>query len=102
MNDDQLKNLVGKHIKLRPVAKQIDQLTKAVLERFDDRWFVKRSEKEGLVLELVNTGHVVVLPFDHIREFISDTDPSNDGFLLLDVQLHLSGELWLSPDGQVG
>ena len=99
MNKAQLQKLAWKHVKLRPIAKRIDHLTGMVLEQIDDQWLVSATnDPKGLPLSISRTGHGFTLPYDHIREYLSDTESGCAGFLILKVQVHLKGNwLWVEP-----
>ncbi len=93
MNKAQLRKLALKHVKLRPLARRFDHLTGAELNQIDDEWFVTAVDnRNGLLLYLSRTGHQIQFPYDHIREFMSDTDRNCAGFLILKVQVHLQGD----------
>lgn len=90
MNKEQLKRLEWKQVKIRPIAKRIHHLTGEELPPIDDRWQVVGVNKDGVHLRVLRTDHGITLPYDHIREFMHDTEC--DGFLFLKVQVTLSGD----------
>jgi hypothetical protein len=99
VNKAQLQKLVRRHVRLRPVAARIDAANQSQLQPIDDRWMVSSYDASaGLSLSLSRTGHGFMLPFDHIREFVSDPSHAGDGFLMLKVQVYMSGDnLWVDP-----
>ncbi len=87
-----------KHVKLRPIAKWFDGLTSAALDPMDHRWFIYAIDKQKGLSLTIGTGHGFTLPYDHIREYMSDTSGDCDGLLLLKGQVHLKGDrLWIEP-----
>ena len=87
-----LSKCVGKHVKLRPIAKRFGgSLLGPELEVIDNDWVVERETEGGVFLKL-HTGHVVDLLADHIHHF--STDPVRGdgyGFLTLTSQISIGG-----------
>ena len=105
MNKAALKKNVGRHMKLRPMAKRfVGGPTGPQLPPVDDDWGIQGFEKDGIRISNTATGHGTLLGFDHIREFT--TDPvlgEGYGTLILKTQVHIGGNhLWTEPIGPGG
>ena len=91
MNKTQLKKLLNRCIRLRPMARRFQGHDE--LPAIDDRWLVGQvDDNMGLQISLSRTGHCVRVPMDHIREFIAASEAESVGILKLKMQLHLSGD----------
>jgi hypothetical protein len=90
VNKDQLKKNIGYHVRLRPKARHSDGLSQR-----DDDWLIQSADNAGLQIKHIGSDQQTLLPYDHIREFL--TDPNRNfggikhGFLRLKVQLTLTG-----------
>ena len=97
MKKDQLRKNRGYRVKLRPMAHRYEGRieTEKELVPVDDDWLIVDVKDKGIEIENVRTDHSTILGYDHIREFLSDPDRDRDGmkhgFLVLKVQIHISG-----------
>ncbi len=101
MNTSKLRNSISQRVRLRPFAMSV--LAGRVIAQRDDVWIIQAVHPGGIV-ELGNlvTTHVAQLGSDHIHHY--DSDPPSDigesknGFLILTVQVFMSGSrLWIEP-----
>jgi hypothetical protein len=92
MNKGKLSGLKGKHVRLRPVPKRLDNASGHWI-LFDNKWFVHRAGRDGV--EIVNSGcgDTLVLSADQIHDF--RTDPSGESFGFL----NLNGQAWVHGRG---
>ncbi|MBV9361793.1 MAG: hypothetical protein JO292_10415 [Betaproteobacteria bacterium] len=95
---ESMKQWPGKRFRIRP--KPFERLSHINFvsdkrER-DDLWLVLSVNDELQRVQLQNLGtyHTVEVPFDSIREYRQDTQPTSGGFLLLKAQLILKGGEW--------
>lgn len=101
MKKDQLKNLVGHRMRIRPIARRPNAA--AELPQIDDDWTVETVEENRIALKNIRTHHVATLGLDHVHSYLSD--PARDyngmkyGFLQLRVQISIppSIELIIEP-----
>jgi len=92
MNKDKLKKLLYHRVRIRPISTRNDGNNQ--LETIDDVWIIQ-SVKETVKLSNIRTGHVAILGLDHIHHYVSDPkeeyDELKNGFLMLNIQVTLSG-----------
>lgn len=101
MNKDRLKKCIEYRVRLRPPAFSVyrGQIT----DQRDDIWMVEKVKDDGIVaIRNQVTAHAVQLGADHIHHFDSDpqseTDGFKHGFLILTVNIFLSGaNAWIEP-----
>ena len=82
MNTDQLAKMLGKTVKLRPIA--VGERDGVLLRRPDDDWevhSVKKTPPKAVTLANIHTGQTITLQGDNVHDFRSPN------FLLLDCQV---------------
>ncbi len=93
MNKDQLKKTKYYYVRLRPIAQRANE--NGPLPEIDDDWLIQDVTDKGVTLLNPRTRHEQLIPFDNIREFMSDAGRDNGtmkhGFLRLKSQLTLKG-----------
>ncbi len=96
MKKVKLANMLGKQLKIRPMAKRIDY-TRGELPPIDFWWRVASASPDKLQLLNPSTSHILNIGTDHVREYRTDPDGS-DGFLILKSQVTLRGpEIIVEP-----
>lgn len=89
MNKSQAQNLVGRNLRLRPVAIRLTDAGER-LPQEDDFWLLERVDDSFLALKNLRTEHAWKLGVDNVREYRSPD------FLLLRCQLTLKGAAVIS------
>lgn len=89
MNKEKLSQMQGTRVKLRPMARRIDDDGQD-LERIDDAWTLQTATRERINLSNPRTAHMFELGTDHVREYMTDITGRTDGFLILKSQISLS------------
>jgi len=104
MNKRELKKNIGHRVRIRPMAKRFTSAQNGLelqLPPVDDDWSIQEwSDKSGIRISNIMTGHSVPLGFDHIREFMTDPARSDGGgLLILNVRVHIGGahSPWTEP-----
>jgi hypothetical protein len=91
MKKDQVKNLLGYRVRLRPIAKRPGDAQD--LPQVDDDWTIDEVGKDRVVLSNIRTHHVATLGLDHVHNYLSDparrSGEINYGFFQLRVQILL-------------
>ena len=100
MKKDQLKNLVGHHMRIRPITKRPSRDKQ--LPQIDDDWIVQTIHTDKIELLNIRTHHAAILGLDQIHSYMSD--PARDrsgikhGFFQLRIQLSiLPNDLQIEP-----
>lgn len=75
-------------VRLRPMARRIDEIKGVELEPIDDKWVIVDASREEITLRNPRSDQNVRLGSDHIREYMTDLDHS-DGIFQLKSQLFL-------------
>jgi hypothetical protein len=89
MNKEKISQMQWTRVKLRPMARRIDDAGQD-LERIDDAWMLQTATRDRINLHNPRTDHLFELGTDHIREFMTDFTGRTGGFLLLKSQVFLS------------
>lgn len=77
---------------MRPIAQRAND--DGPMDELDDDWIICSVADEGATLSNTRTSHLLLLPYDQIREFMAD--PRRDvgdvkhGFLRLKVQVTIT------------
>jgi hypothetical protein len=90
MNQEKIATMQYKKVRIRPIARRIEQ-TGHELSPIDDWWQIESSSDEKLRLVNPRTSHFITLGVDHIKEYRTDLDGGSDGFLVLKSQVILKG-----------
>jgi hypothetical protein len=88
MNKEKLSQMKHKRVRIRPIARRIDEFQDLELEQIDDAWIIEDASRRALELRNPRSGQGVTLGTDHVREFMSDLGRS-DGVLVLKSQVFL-------------
>jgi hypothetical protein len=80
MNKQKISEMRYKRVRIRPVARRVDQ-SGIELPQIDDVWLVTSAPKGEMNLENTRTGH-------NVREYMTDIGRT-DGFLILKSQVTL-------------
>ncbi len=89
MNGKMISRMKWTRIKLRPIARRIDDAGQD-LERIDDAWMLQTATREQINFQNPRTGHVFVIGTDHVREYMTDITGGTGGFMILKSQVSLS------------
>jgi hypothetical protein len=90
VNVEQLQHQHYKKLKLLPPAQE----RRAINEWFevDWPWRLEYINKKGRQIDLRSGGYSLILNSDHIKEYMSNNNPSDfDGFLKLRVAVFIDG-----------
>ena len=94
MNKRELGKSVGSRVSLRPIARRFEG--EQELPLIDDVWDIQRVISDGIQIKNTRTCHCLILGFDQIYTYMSDTIRSSPGevhgMLRLHVQLILRGD----------
>lgn len=97
MNKGMLPKLKNQHLRIRPIARRLNELGQE-LEAADDTWFVEEAAQAGVGLRNERTLHKLSLNSDNILEYQTDPGGEGRGFLLLKTEVFLQGNrLWVEP-----
>ena len=89
--------MVGKQVRLRPIAKRF-KMTGEALPEIDYVWRIESTSKDEIALFNGSTGQTLRLGMDHIKEYLTDRTNGLDGFLVLKSQIILKGpSLYVEP-----
>lgn len=101
MNKDQLTKCSWmKMVRLRPIPRRFNGGPSGEeLPALDRDWQICQVTKDGVPIQLHETGHGITLNWDNILEYSSDpARGARYGFLMLKVQLHMGGnQIWIEP-----
>jgi hypothetical protein len=89
MNRTMISKMKWTRIKLRPIARRVDDAG-LDLEQIDDAWMLQTATKEQINFQNPRTGHVLVIGTDHVREYMTDFTGQTGGFMILKSQISLS------------
>jgi hypothetical protein len=99
MNKEKLSQMRHKRVRIRPVARRIDELQDLELEQIDDAWIIADASRQALELLNPRSQQYVTLGTDHVREFMSDFGGGSDGIPILKSQVFLFARQlpWIEP-----
>jgi len=100
MNKKQIRKLEGKHIRIEPPALAVVGGARVPVP--EPLWFVLPAKLNDQSLTFSHSrGYEVPIPWDHIREYVTDPCSGTAGILVLRRQLILSGRKgWFEPLAQ--
>jgi hypothetical protein len=88
MNKQKLSEMRFKQVRVRPVARRIDEIQGVELPPTDDKWMIVDSSREEVTLRNLRSDQKVRMRSDHIQEYMTDLDHS-DGIFQLKSQIFL-------------
>jgi hypothetical protein len=88
MNKQKISEMKYKRVRLRPVARRIDEIRGVELSPIDDKWVIVHSSREEITLLNPRTDQNMRMGTDHVREYMTDLGQS-DGIFQLKSQLFL-------------
>jgi hypothetical protein len=106
MNWDQMKKNVHTRVQLKPISFRLDDYGRK-LPPLDDDWIIEEVSADGVRVKNLRTHHTTTLGKDHIYDYISNPDRSQNGikhgFLTLKVQIFLKPkDLSITPTSRPG
>ena len=88
MNKEKLSEMGYKRIRLRPVARRIDEIEGVELEQIDDKWIIVNPSREEITLWNPRSDLHMRMGTDNVREYMTDLGHS-DGIFQLKSQLFI-------------
>ena|ERR1700674_4015059 len=90
MNRSMITKMRHKKVKVRPLARRVDDTGRELI-RMDDIYVIQDSSWDKVTLFNSRTHHTFPLGVDHIREYLTDHTGGTDGVLWLKSQIVLRG-----------
>jgi hypothetical protein len=90
MNVEQLEKQLNKMVRLRPPAQSKRSVGDWIPVDWD--WRVSAINKAKGRVEFQGHNYCLTLMSDHIKEFMHDSHSESEGFLILKVQVFITGD----------